>query len=137
MRGLWEKIDKFIGLQPGELDKAQRQLVHLYKDQKCTILDTKNAVFGEIDHPLGVIDYRLPTKVYRDGRFIMNNVHHYLKTGGHYMICTKADNMNSKGHIIFSSGDINREFKLLRTVPLDLVEGAYFIDIGGYRMQPE
>ncbi|XP_045805351.1 uncharacterized protein LOC123898447 isoform X2 [Trifolium pratense] len=292
MRGLREKIDKLIGLQPGELDKAQRQLAHLYKDQKRTILDTKSpvpvssssflqeqvmvvphrfegffnakgkknilctrnlvpgealygeklihvqnedgteveyrvcdprrsklgaailggvtniwikpgsrvmyvgkvcgvtvsdlsdivgldglvyvvgnsddvthmegkrpnvvtiiendyhychyrmvlgmvdAVFGEIDHPLGEI-YRLPTKVYRDGRFIVNNVHFYLKTGGHYMICTKADNMNSKGHIIFSSGDINREFKLLQTVPLDLVEGAYFIDIGGYRMQPE
>ncbi|GAU42232.1 hypothetical protein TSUD_351420, partial [Trifolium subterraneum] len=95
------------------------------------------AVFGEIDYPLGEIDYRLPSKVYRDERFIVNNVHHYLKTGGHYMICTKADNMNSKGHIIFSSGDVKREFKLLQTVPLDLVDGAYFIDIGGYMMQPE
>ncbi|GAU33141.1 hypothetical protein TSUD_363420, partial [Trifolium subterraneum] len=158
MRGLREKIDKLIGLHPGELDKAQRQLAHLYKDQKRTILDTKSPVpissssflQEQVMKPGSRVMYvgkvcgltvsdlsDLVGLVYLDGRFIVNNVHHYLKTGGHYMICTKADNMNSKGHIIFSSGDINKEFKLLQTVPLDLVEGAYFVDIGGYRLQPE
>ncbi|KAK2364780.1 rRNA 2'-O-methyltransferase fibrillarin [Trifolium repens] len=248
MRGLREKIDKLIGLQPGELDNAQRQLWRLYNDQMLpgealygeklirvqnedeteveyrvcdpsrsklgaaimggvtniwikpgsrvmyvgnvcglTVSDlsdlvgldglvyvvssdyvahmagkrpnvvtiTENdryyshdrmllgmvdAVFGEIDHPLGPlgqIDYHLPQKAYMDGLFIVNNVRFHLKAGGFYMISTKANDMNSTGHLIFSYGDLNKEFKLIQTVPLDLVEGAYALNIGGYRIPDE
>jgi hypothetical protein len=42
--------------------------------------------------------------------------------------------MNSTGHLIFSYGDLNKEFKLIQTVPFDLVEGAYALDIVDYRM---
>jgi hypothetical protein len=45
--------------------------------------------------------------------------------------------MNSTSHAIFSCGDLKREFKLIQTVPLDLVEGAYTLNIGGYRIPDE
>jgi hypothetical protein len=39
--------------------------------------------------------------------------------------------MNSTGHLIFSYSDLNKEFKLIQTVPFDLV---YALDIVDYRM---
>ncbi|MCH86098.1 mediator of RNA polymerase II transcription subunit 36A-like [Trifolium medium] len=93
------------------------------------LLSMVDVIFGEIDH--------LPNQFSRKGMFIVNHVRFYLKVGGHYMICTEANNMNSIGHAIFSCVDFQREFKLIQTVMLDLVEGAYALDIGGYRMPDE
>lgn len=104
------------------------------------LLGMVDAVFGEIDHPLGPIgqiDYHLPQKAYMDELFIVNNVRFYLKAGGFYMISTKANDVNSTGHLIFTYDDLNKEFKLIQTVPLDLVEGAYALSIGGYRIPDE
>jgi hypothetical protein len=49
----------------------------------------------------------------------------------------QANDMNSTGHLIFSYSDLNKEFKLIQSVPLDLVEGAYALNIGGYRIRDE
>ncbi|PNX82798.1 fibrillarin, partial [Trifolium pratense] len=49
----------------------------------------------------------------------------------------KTNNMNSTGHAIFACDHLEREFKLIQTVMLDLVKGAYALNIGGYRMPDE
>ncbi|GAU36931.1 hypothetical protein TSUD_332040 [Trifolium subterraneum] len=152
MRALRERIDEFIKLPHGDLDKAQRHLTCLYKDHMRTKLDIKSPVSSFLqEHKPGsrviyvgnvcgltVSDLSdLVGQYSAEAGFISSHAKFYLKAGGHYMICTKGNNTNSMGHAIFSHLYTASEFKPIQTVTLDLVEGAYALDIGGCRMPDE
>ncbi|GAU39466.1 hypothetical protein TSUD_158970 [Trifolium subterraneum] len=146
MRGLREKIHEFIGLPHADLDKAQQDLVRRYNEQMRTKLDTESPVPKPgsrviyVGNVCGLTVSDLSDLVGShniEAGFILSHAHFYLKAGGHYMICTKANDMNSTGNAIFAYGDRQRQFKLIQTVMLDLVKGTYALDIGGYKMPVE
>ncbi|XP_017224046.1 uncharacterized protein LOC108200419 isoform X3 [Daucus carota subsp. sativus] len=88
-----------------------------------------DVIFAEIDHcpdhPLGQEEWCW------EMNSIVNNAHYYLRTGGHYLICSQT-NDNSAGHFKdpCTRYDSRKEFKLIETIMLD---GAYALSVGGYR----
>lgn len=64
---------------------------------------------------------------------LVKNARFYLETGGHYMITTQARNTNLTSLDLFADHQ-RREFKQIELVKLELIEGAYVMAVGDFRM---
>ncbi|XP_063938732.1 uncharacterized protein LOC108199324 isoform X4 [Daucus carota subsp. sativus] len=92
------------------------------------LVSTVDVIFAETDRHLD--EYVAETL------FMVNNVRFYLRAGGHYMISTRANNLNSTGQVkdVFTIHFQRKEFKQIETIMLNLMEGACSLVVGSYRL---
>ncbi|KAL1806043.1 rRNA 2'-O-methyltransferase fibrillarin 1-like isoform X1 [Daucus carota subsp. sativus] len=92
------------------------------------LVSTVDVIFAEYDRHLD--EYVAETL------FMVNNVRFYLRAGGHYMISTRANNLNSTGQVkdVFTIHFQRKEFKQIETIMLNLMEGACSLVVGSYRL---
>ncbi|WOH12291.1 hypothetical protein DCAR_0831793 [Daucus carota subsp. sativus] len=88
------------------------------------LVSTVDVIFAETDRHLD------------ETLFMVNNVRFYLRAGGHYMISTRANNLNSTGQVkdVFTIHFQRKEFKQIETIMLNLMEGACSLVVGSYRL---
>lgn len=121
--GFSDDVAHMAGKRPNVLAINGKGCYHCHYRMLVGMVDV---IFAEIDHH--------PEQQFcREGNMVVNNAHFYLKAGGHYMISRQANDMNSNGRFIFAVRDPQMEFTPIETV--DIMEGAYALDVGGYRMQ--
>ena len=67
---------------------------------------------------------------------MINNARFYLRAGGHYIISTRANNLNSTDQIkdLFTVRNQRKEYKQIETILLDLMKGACSLAVGSYRI---
>ena len=67
---------------------------------------------------------------------MINNARFYLRAGGHYMISTRANNLNSTGQVkdLFIVPTNGRNIKQIETIMLNSMEGACSLAVGSYRI---
>ncbi|KAL6512993.1 Small subunit processome complex component [Orobanche hederae] len=56
--GLREKIDKFLGLEPGVLEKAQLNLAHLYYNTESPVVVSSSSSSSSLKEQVGVVPHR-------------------------------------------------------------------------------
>lgn len=124
-----------LGLSDDVADMAGKRPNVLTTTGKCNGHFRHRMLVGMVDVILAEIDHHPEQQFSAEGAFVVNNAHFYLRAGGHYMICRKANNVNSSGGFIFYEHDGRMEFKQIETVMLDTTDGAYALDVGGYRVR--
>ncbi|KAL6554078.1 hypothetical protein OROMI_019751 [Orobanche minor] len=89
-------------------------------------------VVGMVDVIFADIDF--PRKV----KYIALTARFYLRAGGHYMIYTRANNIDSTSQDPFADHfQLQREFKPIELVRLEPIERDHVMVVGGFRMLEE
>ncbi|KAK1358838.1 hypothetical protein POM88_043312 [Heracleum sosnowskyi] len=72
-----------------------------------------------------------------EAHWIVNNARFYLRAGGHYMISTQANNINSTSQGILANNDFQRQFNPIELVMLEPIVRETVMAIGSYRVLEE
>ncbi|XP_074335363.1 rRNA 2'-O-methyltransferase fibrillarin 1-like [Apium graveolens] len=123
--GLSDDVADMAGNRPNVLTIKSKLIDHYSYRMLVGMVDV---IFFEIDHH--------PEQQFcEEGFFLVNNARYYLRAAGHYMISRQVKVTNSTCKFIFNAHDYLKEFKPIETVMIDMREGAYALEVGGYRMR--
>ncbi|KAK1386711.1 putative mediator of RNA polymerase II transcription subunit 36b [Heracleum sosnowskyi] len=124
-----------VGLSNDVADMAGKRPNVLTIKTKCDYHYLYRMLVGMVDVMFAEIDHHPEQQFSNEGAFVVNNARYYLRAAGHYMISRQVKAMNSTRRFIFVAHDYGMEFKPIETLRLDVMEGAYALDVGGYRMR--
>lgn len=127
--GFSENVVEMAGKRPNVLTINAKWCFshHQYR----MLVGMVDVLFAEIDY------HRVQPGLYcKEAKSVVLNARAYLRTAGHYMISIQATDMNSTGRFVFTARD-KMEFNPIETVKLDMMDGAYVLDVGGFRTPEE